>query len=447
MRDIPSYEILNTCVKCGLCLPTCPTYRLTLREQSSPRGRIHLMQAVSESRLSVLDATFVDQMYECLDCRACEAVCPSGVRYGEVIEAARAQVEHARVASRRRGIAETLLRRAVFEGVLANMSLLRSLAALLRFYQCGGLRTAVRRLGLLRLLHLERLERQAPELGARFFVPRDQRFPAEGERRGRAALHAGCVMHVAFAEIDRATIRVLTRNGWEVIVPASQGCCGALHVHAGEAAGGRARARANIAAFEAAEVDVVVSNAAGCGAALKEYGVLLQDEPAWAERAAAFSARVRDLTELLASAPMRGDLKSLNRTVTYQDPCHLAHAQRVAAAPRALLRQIPGLELVEMQETALCCGSAGIYNLTHPEMSARLLAGRVTQVLETGADIVATANPGCMLQLRNGLLSSRPPAGKPIGVRHVVELLDSAYGGGSPLPGASAPSPFGRELG
>lgn len=421
--DVPSFEILNTCVKCGLCLPTCPTYRQTLREQSSPRGRIHMMQAVSEGRLSVLDPAFIGQMYECLDCRACEAVCPSGVRYGEVVEAARGQVERARAKFRQRTWKQTLFRFAAFDVLLGSMVALRFVAAALRLYQRSGLGAVLRRLGLLRALRVERLERQAPRISSRFFAAHGQFFAARGERRGRVALHAGCVMHVAFAETDRATVRVLTQNGWDVVLPADQGCCGALHVHAGEADAGRARARATIAAFEAANADVLVSNAAGCGAALKEYGVLLQNDPAWAGRAATFSAKVRDVTELLAGAPLRGELKPIRRRVTYQAPCHLLHAQRIDAAPRSLLRAIPGLELVEMQENSLCCGSAGIYNLTHPEMSADLLAGRIRRIRAADAQVVATANPGCMLQLRNGL------RGSGVQVRHIIDLLDESYRG------------------
>jgi len=398
------------------------------------------MQAVSEHRIGVLDPTFVEQMYECLDCRACEAVCPSGVRYGEVLEAARSQVERARARSGRRGLRERLLRRFVFGAVLANLRVLRLLAAGLRLYQSSALRTVLKGSGVLRILGFERLEQQAPDVSARFFTPHGQRYAAvpflatrgtagaDVERRGLVGLHAGCVMHVALAEVDRATVRVLTRNGWDVAVPVGQGCCGALHIHAGEAEGGRERARQNITAFEDAEVDVIVSNAAGCGAALKEYGQLLRDDAEWAERAAAFSARVRDVTELLAAAPLRGDLKQLDCAVTYQDACHLLHAQGIATQPRSLLKAIPGLRLFEMAETALCCGSAGVYSLTHPEMSAQLLESRIDQILAPGAHTVATVNPGCMLQLRNGLRRRGPHGKSPIEVRHVVELLDAAYG-------------------
>jgi glycolate oxidase iron-sulfur subunit len=392
-----------------------------------------MMQAVSENRLSVLDVNFANQMYECLDCRACEAVCPSGVRYGEVVEAARSQVELARSRVGDQNLRERLLRFAVFRLLLGNMRLLRLVASALRVYQRGGLSTLLRQTGLLRVLGLDRLERQAPRVSDRFFVPRDQVLEARGECRGIAALHTGCVMHVAFAEVDRATVRVLLQNGWDVALPAAQGCCGALHVHAGEHDAGRARARATIAGFEATDAEVIVSNAAGCGAALKDYGTLLHDDPQWAERAAVFSAKVRDVTELLAGAPLRGHLHPLNRTVTYQAPCHLLHAQRINDAPRKLLQSIPGLELVEMQENQLCCGSAGIYNITHPEMSARLLTNRIDQVDASHADTVATANPGCMLQLANGLEAG----GTHVAVRHIVELLDESYRVGRGSDGSS----------
>ncbi len=426
-KDTPSYEILNTCVQCGLCLPTCPTYLETYREQSSPRGRLHLMKAVHEGRIDVLDPAFIAQMGECLDCRACEAVCPSGVAYGEVLEASRSQIEQARTARGRRSLAEQALRRLVFGWLFRDMRRFRAVSRAARFYQRGDIQRVLRSSGLLRLLRLDHLEGQLPVISDRFFMPRGQVYPAMGVRRGRAGLLAGCVMHTAFADPHRATVRVLARNGWEVAVPAGQGCCGALHVHAGEADGGRALARRVIAAFEAVGVDVVVTNAAGCGAALKEYGRLLRDDPRWADRAAAFSARVRDITELLAEEPLCGRLGALDLTVTYQEPCHLAHAQRISAAPRALLAQVPGLDLVEMAEASLCCGSAGIYGVTEPDMSARLGDRKLGHALATGARVIATANPGCTLQLRAGLRARGLEGPDSIQVRHVVELLDESY--------------------
>jgi glycolate oxidase iron-sulfur subunit len=425
--DIPNFEILNTCVKCGLCLPTCPTYRATGREQSSPRGRIHLMQSVHEGRTDLLDPIFVEQAYECLDCRACEAVCPSGVQYGQVIEDSRAQIERARSEHKRQGLFERLLRSVVLGRLFTDLRLLRALATVLRFYQTTGLQQLARRTGLLRLLQLERLERQMPDMRAPFLVPSGQTFAALGERRGRVALLAGCVMQTAFADIDRATIRVLVRNGWEVIVPAGQQCCGALHIHAGELDPARGLARANITAFESASADYIVNNAAGCGAALKEYGRLLERDQAWGERAARFAEQVRDVTELLAMHPLRGPLAGRAMVATYQDPCHLLHAQKISTAPRTVLASLPGMSLVEMTDPGLCCGSAGIYSITHPEMSSRLLYDKLDHALETGAQVIATANAGCLLQLQAGLRMRGQQRSAGVRARHVVELVDDAY--------------------
>ncbi|MBI2760817.1 MAG: 4Fe-4S dicluster domain-containing protein [Chloroflexi bacterium] len=317
--DAPGFDILNTCVQCGLCLPTCPTYRETYREQSSPRGRLHLMRAVHDGRIDVLDRVFTEQMYECLDCRACEPACPSGVAYGKVLEASRSQIERARAERQDRSLPERALRKLVFGWLFREPGRVRAVSALARAYQRGGVQRLARGSGVLRALRLDRLEGQLPRISGTFFAAEGQVYPATGERRGRVGLLAGCVMHTAYANVHRATVRVLTRDGWDVAVPREQGCCGALHVHAGETAGGRDLMRRNIAAFEAAGVDLVVNNAAGCGAAMKEYGHLLQDDPAWAARATAFSAKVRDVTEILATAPLRGDLRALNLTVTYQD--------------------------------------------------------------------------------------------------------------------------------
>ncbi|MGH7728317.1 MAG: (Fe-S)-binding protein [Vulcanimicrobiaceae bacterium] len=429
--DVPAGEVYDRCVRCGLCLPVCPTYVETLVETSGPRGRIALIKAVAEGKLALDSPGFVHQMGECLDCRACEAACPSGVEYGRLLEPARTQLERAKVT--KRSPLAALLRRLGL-GLFANPAAMRAFARVVRFAQRSGLQALAERSGLLLAFGLERSARLAPPLSARFFVPRDQRWPAEGERKTTAFLHAGCVMAVAFAEVDEATVRVLRRCGCEVTAPAAQGCCGAIAVHAGEMELGRRLARRNIAAFERSGAEVYVVNAAGCGSALKEYGTLLAGDAAWAERARTFSARVRDLGELLDRIGLAPSLGPLARTVTYQDPCHLVHAQRIANAPRRLLRAIPGLRLVEMQESALCCGSAGIYNLTQPEMSDRLAQRKVERILETDAEMVVTANPGCALQLRAALRA----AGDRRPVVQLVELLDEAFAAYSP---ASLPSP------
>ncbi|HEY7061215.1 MAG TPA: heterodisulfide reductase-related iron-sulfur binding cluster [Chloroflexota bacterium] len=419
--DVPADSILQTCVHCGLCLPHCPTYRELYVEPSSPRGRIHLIRQVAEGRIGLDAALFREQMYQCLDCRACEAVCPSGVQYGQLVEAARAQIERATPRPWR----ERLLRRAVFDGLFASMPRFRRLAALLRLYQRLGVQRLARATGLLRAMGLAEREQMLPPIDREFLVPHGQTWAPSGAAERRVALFAGCVMSTAYAEIDRATARVLAANGCEVVAPPGQGCCGALHVHAGLLDDGRALMRCNVEAFEALDVEAVIVNAAGCGAALKDYGHLLADDPAYAERAAALSAKVKDVAEYLAAIGLTPPPGRLELRVTYQEPCHLVHAQGVRAQPRQLLRAIPGVQLVEMAESDLCCGSAGIYNLTNPGLSGDLRRRKIAHALATEPDVIVTANPGCMLQLQAGLAA----AGKPVPVRHLVELLDEAYCG------------------
>jgi glycolate oxidase iron-sulfur subunit len=424
--DIPPASVYDQCVRCGLCLPTCPTYVETLVETSGPRGRISLIKAVDEGKLDLTSPGFVHQMSECLDCRACEAVCPSGVAYGRLLEPARTQIE--RVMAPRRSILDSWTRNFVLNTMFSNLAWMRAIAGVLRFYQRSGLQGFARRSGLLRALGLEEVEALAPQVSDRFFVPHGQRARARGEKKAIAFMHAGCVMQVAFAAVDEATVRVLQRSGCEVVVPAAQGCCGAIAVHAGEMDLGRELAKRNILAFERSGADVYVVNAAGCGSTLKEYGHLFAEDPAWAERATRFSEKVRDVTELLDRLGLAPELGALDRTVSYQDACHLAHAQRITAAPRRLLAAIPGLVLREMNESSLCCGSAGIYNVTQPEMAGRLGARKVENALATGADIIATANPGCALQIAAGLRK----AGSTVRVAHIVELLDESYAAYNP---------------
>jgi glycolate dehydrogenase iron-sulfur subunit len=419
--DLPPSDVFDRCVRCGLCLPTCPTYVETLVETSGPRGRIALIKAVAEERLDILSPGFVHQMSECLDCRACEAVCPSGVEYGKILEPARTQIVRAQEPVRSW---QARLGRAVVIGRLfSSMGLMRAAARLLKFYQRSGLRGLVRGTGILRALGMHDVEALAPRISDRFFTPRNQRF-SPPVPRATAFLHAGCIMHVAFASWHEATVRVLNAAGVEVVVPRDQGCCGAITIHAGEMARGRELAKRNIASFERSGADVYVINAAGCGSALKEYGQLFHDDPEWQKRAIAFSAKVRDVLEYVDEIGLPPhSLGVVHEIVTYQDACHLAHAQRITAAPRRLLAQIPGLELREMDESSLCCGSAGIYNVTQPEMAQRLQRRKVERVLEVAPETVATANPGCALQIRNGL--DRAGAGD-VAIKHVIQLLDES---------------------
>jgi glycolate oxidase iron-sulfur subunit len=409
-------EPARGCIHCGICLESCPTYLLTGLETESPRGRIHLMQQLSSGRLEAT-ATLRSHLDRCLACRACEAACPSGVGYGELIENARAALEE-RGAVPRSPFAAFLRRLAL--GLLADPARFAGVARVLSLYERVGLRHALRATGLRdRLPHgMRRLEALYPP----FTRPRYQPPAAPPAPIARVALLLGCVMRVAYGDVHTATGRVLARLGVEVVDAPGQICCGALHAHAGERADAKRLAKRNIQAFESASVDAVVVDAAGCGAHLKAYGHLLRDDPAWAARAAVFSAKVRDVSEYLASLPGEAPLGALAVRVTYQEPCHLAHAQRITIAPRALLRRIEGLELVEMAESDVCCGSAGSYNLQQPAMADALLARKLDAIESTGARLIVSANPGCMLQLQSGLADR----GRPFEVLHLVEVLDRA---------------------
>lgn len=415
---IPALQIpeLDQCVHCGLCLNHCPTYRVTRLETESPRGRIHLVRAASEGRIEPGER-FAEHIYLCLMCRACETACPSGVQFGRIAEAAR---EVLGPPGSRVGRAVALL---AFRQLFPKLGRLRFLARALRFYQRSGLRTVARRVLPRRLREMEAMLPPVPD---RFFTPEAEIMPAVGARRARVALLNGCVMPLLFGDVNAATVRVLRRNGCEVVIPTHQGCCGALNVHNGETVAAKDMARRNIDVFQAAGVDAVIVNAAGCGATMKEYAHLLRDDPRYAENAKRFSAMVKDASEFLAELGLSGPLGPVEMTVTYQDPCHLAHGQKIRAQPRQLLAAIPGLKLVEMDASDRCCGSAGIYNITHPEMSRTLLDEKMTSISRTGAAAVVAPNPGCMLQIRYG--AQRKGSG--VAVYHLMDLLDRAYQAG-----------------
>jgi glycolate oxidase iron-sulfur subunit len=408
--DLPE---LYQCVHCGLCLNQCPTYRALRLEPESPRGRIHLVRAAAEGRIE-LNRRFQDHLYLCLLCRACETACPSGVQYGRIAETAREII-----GPPGSNLARTVLN-FVFTQLLPYPRRLRLAAALLRFYQRSGLQRAIRPLLPERL---RKMESMLPPISKHFFSPDTKILPATGVRRAKVAMLNGCVMPLMFSDVNEATVRVLRRNGCDVIFPEKQICCGALNIHNGESASAKTMARRNIDAFLDADVDAVVVNAAGCGAAMKEYDYLLRDDPIYAEKAKRFSSMVRDAAEFLGDLGLAGKLAPLNITVTYQDPCHLAHGQRVRSQPRKLLKAIPGLQLKEMEGSDRCCGSAGIYNITHPGMSQYLLKEKMQSVSATEADSVVAPNPGCMLQLRYGAQQYGPE----VKVYHLMELLDRAY--------------------
>jgi glycolate oxidase iron-sulfur subunit len=387
-------------------------------EADSPRGRIYQVLQVDAGRLAIGDS-FVTHIDRCLDCRACETACPSGVEYGRIVERARAEIEQ----NYRRPMRARWLRHFFFRRLLRDYTLLERGARVLRLYQRSGLETLVRASGLLRLLGLADLAALAPRISEKpFFREFGKEFPAIGQRRAHVAFLGGCVASVAFAELNRATVRVLQQNGVEVFVPAAQVCCGALHAHAGFREEARDLARTNIGVFLEG-FDAIVTNAAGCGATLKEYDDLLENDPEYRERARQFAGRVKDITEFLAELGLREPPKKLARRVTYQDPCHLAHGQRVRSAPRELMWAI-GVELVEMPHSDYCCGSAGIYNVAQNELAMQILDAKMDDIATTPADVIATANVGCMLQLRAGVARR----GLKMEVKHVVELLDEAYG-------------------
>jgi len=424
--EAPRWDYYSKCIHCGLCLNACPTYRELGVEMDSPRGRIYQMIQVERGRLPIAES-FVKHIDLCLDCRACETACPSGVEYGRLVEAARGQIEQ----QYRRPAIERLLRRLFFYGVLPHRRRLELVGKLMRFYQRSGLERTVLASGILKLFpgRLANVARLAPRMESPFFTERlGTVVPAVGTRRYRVAFFAGCIANLSFARLNDATVRVLARNGCEVVIPAGQGCCGALHVHAGIRELARSLAKRNLETFldvpAGAGFDAIITNAAGCGSVLKEYPQLFEEvETEQLERARAFSAKFKDVTEFLAAIDFNREFGAVKARATYQDPCHLGHAQRIRQAPRTLLAAVPGLELVELKESEVCCGSAGIYNVAHNEMAERLLAAKMRRVDETGAELVLTANPGCLLQLRAGVARS----GNPRRVLHVVELLDEAY--------------------
>ncbi len=417
--DRPLQADLDRCVHCGLCLNACPTYRVLGVEMDSPRGRIYQMAQVAAG--APISPSYVEHIELCLACRGCESACPSGVQYGKLVEAARAEIEGGAVRSRR----ARWMRRFVFGYLLPSPTLMTVLGTVLYLYQASGLQKVIRALGFLKLLdRLGDMEQLAPPAEPPFFFGRaGKTFPAEGPQRYRVALMAGCIANVCFARLNEATVRVLQKNGCEVAVPDGQGCCGALHVHAGLRDEARALARRNIDALAEGGYDAILTNAAGCGSTLKEYGELLEGDPKYAARSHEFARRMQDVTEFLASIELNRAMKPLPVTVTYQDSCHLAHGQRIRTAPRKLLEAVPGLTFREMALSDLCCGSAGIYNIVQNEMSMQILERKMENVNRTGAEVIATANPGCILQLRAGV--SLHGTGQR--VVHVIELLDEAY--------------------
>jgi glycolate oxidase iron-sulfur subunit len=418
----PSQKIIDTCVHCGFCLPVCPTYVLWNEEMDSPRGRIYLIKMASEGKAAI-NPQWVGHFDACLGCMACMTACPSGVDYGKLIEATRAQIERKPV----RSFLDKLYRRFIF-ATFTNPARLKRLRWPLIAYQRSGLQTLLRRSGVLKLLpkRVQAMESLLPKLRHREVIPE---ITSEcGVKRRRVGLLLGCVQREMLPQMNSATVRVLSAEGCEVVAPARQPCCGALFVHAGEEADAIVLAKRTIDAFEQAEVDTIVTNAAGCGSNLKEYGHLLRDDPEYAARARAFSAKCKDVSEILAELEPQAKRQPFRARVAYQDACHLQHAQGVRAQPRSLLAQIPGLELLEIPEAAICCGSAGIYNLVQPDAANALGERKAGLIEELQADFVATGNPGCLMQLKSALAK----VGSKTRVVHTIEILDASLRGETP---------------
>jgi glycolate oxidase iron-sulfur subunit len=408
-------QLLNQCVHCGLCLPACPTYAIFGTEMESPRGRIALMNAAAEGRVP-LDGTLRRHIESCLACRACEPACPSGVRYGLLVETTRNAVE----ANRTPGIFERTVRRVALRELLPQHGRLRSTARVLRLYQTLGLPALARRVPLpARLRAMSALLPPLPEPALDYRQP----APAMGHERGVVSFFRGCIQDAFLPHVNAATVRVLQCQGYRVEFPLAQTCCGAAQLHVGEESLACALARQNIDAFSAGDYIAIINNAGGCGAVLSDYARLLQGDPAYAEKAARFSRQVKDISEFLAEHLNVAPRRAVQVRATYVDSCHLRNVQRIMGQPRDLLRAIRGVELVELESVDRCCGSAGVYNIVQPDTANVLLDSKMTDIAATGADTIVVANTGCYLQMLNGVRR----AGLHARVVHLVELLDQAY--------------------
>lgn len=417
------YSIVQQCMHCGLCLPTCPTYAATKVERHSPRGRISLMHAIADDRLE-MTKTFAEEMYFCLGCLACMTACPAGVNYSEMFEHARAEAEASGLL---RAPRRNLIRGFAVRWLFMDLRRLQWAGRLVRLYQQLGLQSLLRHSGVLKLLPQRMRELEAmtpsmqPKFSAQLIAPITQ---ATGPRKYRVAMLVGCAQDLIFSDINRDTVEVLARNGCEVVTPARQLCCGSLHAHNGEWVLAQELARKQIDQFPPAEFDAIISNAGGCGSHLKHYRKLLADDPLYAQRARLWDEKVQDIHEWLVKIrlqPLPNHAPA--QVVTYHESCHLAHGQKITTQPRQLLQSIPNLKLVELPESSWCCGSAGIYNIIQPEMANQLLERKLDHIQSTGATTVASGNPGCLLQLINGAKSR----GMKLRVVHPVTLLAEAY--------------------
>lgn len=425
LKDL-DYSVVQQCMHCGLCLPTCPTYDATKLERNSPRGRISLMRAIADGRLEASE-TFADEMYFCLGCLACMTACPAGVNYAELFEHARAEAEQSGVLDKQ-SAQRSLIRGFTLRWLFTDHARLQFVGSALRLYQKLGLQSLVRGSGVLKLLpqRLRELEAMTPTIQPAFSDDLlDPITPARGEQKYRVAMLTGCAQDLIFSDVNLDTVEVLTRNGCEVVTPASQGCCGSLHAHNGEWELAQQLARKQIDLIPPEQFDAIITNAAGCGSHLKHYTKLLEHDPAYAQRAVLWDNKVKDIHEWLAQIGIKSPAPAgvPAQTVTYHEACHLCHGQKITAQPRQVLRAIPNLKLVELPESTWCCGSAGIYNITQPEMANQLLDRKINHIQSTGATVVATGNPGCLLHIINGMKSR----GLPIRLAHPITLLAESY--------------------
>ncbi|MBY0121389.1 (Fe-S)-binding protein [Bacillus sp. S/N-304-OC-R1] len=418
-KDPPDENKWADCVHCGMCLESCPTYEHTGQEQHSPRGRVYLIKAVAEGKLEV-NEQFTDPVFACLDCRACTTACPADVDVGGLIEEARGQIRQAMPLKGWKGTVNKFF----LHGLFPHHTRLNTLGGFLKFYQKSGIQKVVRKTKLINIMpqHLVDMEAIMPEVkeSVRKKYRNQTVMKAKGETKREVAMLTGCIMDIMFSDINESTINVLTRNGNDVNIPSGQTCCGALHVHAGDRDMGRKLAKQNIEAFKDAET--VIVNAAGCGCMMKEYGELFREEPEWKKKAEEFSEKVVDISKHLHDTGYEKPKAELKTKITYHDACHLAHGQGVRKEPREILLDIPGVEMIHMPNADRCCGSAGIYNITNPEMASAVLESKMENVPED-VEMISMGNPGCMLQMAVGVQKY----GRNQRIVHTVQLLDWAY--------------------
>ncbi|MEK6756880.1 MAG: (Fe-S)-binding protein [Bacteroidota bacterium] len=418
--DVPDYDVIVNCMHCGLCLPTCPTYALTGLEKSSPRGRIRLIKAVADGDLPITEG-FIREMNFCLDCQACETACPAGVKYGSLVESARAQIFQ----GGHEGRLSSMIKRTMMDWAFSKQGRLKAVARVLRFYEQSGLKWFVQRTGLLKIVSrkLHDVQPLTPTISKQFSSDLlEEVIRPVGQPRYRVGFLTGCIMDVAFADINLDTVRLLLHHGCEVVIPRGQACCGSLQAHNGDLITARRMARHNIALFDPSDLDYVVINSAGCGAFMKEYGHIFANDEEIGPRAERISRKVKDITEFLVetgfrpggnnarNAGVRSQRPFSGKRVTYHDACHLVHTQKIGQQPRELLNMIPDIELVELPESTWCCGSAGIYNIVHYDDAMKLLDRKVENIKKVQPDIIVTGNPGCLIQIQHGLQRERLPS-------------------------------------